>query len=189
MNHFREAFDRTMKIEGGESDNPRDIGGKTFMGISRVYWPKWDGWELVDSWLNKNKITALGQQVLSDRVESFYRINFWDRIQGDKLAKLSPEVAYEVFDAAVNMDVPDAVRFLQTGLNMQRTYCRAYQELLVDGLLGPVTLMALDRYLATQPGDRERNGKILLNCMNGEQYIHYKTNPQHPYFRGWFLRV
>jgi len=189
MNHFQEAFDRTIKIEGGESNNPRDIGGKTFMGISRIYWPDWPGWSLVHHAHTTQIPLDLKQSGMLELVESFYKANFWIRIQGDKLSAVSPEIAYEVFDTAVNMDVPDAVKFLQTALNMQRTYCRSYQELLVDGLLGPKTLLALDRYLATQPGDREGNKKILLACMNGEQYIHYKSNPQHPYFRGWFLRV
>ena len=72
---------------------------------------------------------------------------------------------------------------------MQRMVTRSFPELDVDGLLGSNTLTALARYLVTQPGNPERNEKILLNCMNGEQYICYKENPRHPYFRGWFLRV
>jgi len=110
-------------------------------------------------------------------------------LQGDKVAGISPEVAYELFDTAVNLDVPDAVKFLQIALNMQRMATRSFPVLVVDGLLGRNTLTALTRYLATQPGDPERNEKILLNSMNGEQYICYKNNPQHSYFRGWFLRV
>ena len=78
---------------------------------------------------------------------------------------------------------------MQIALNMQNQFGNIYAELLTDGLLGPKTLGVLDRYLATQPGDPERIEKILLNCMNGEQYISYKGNPRHPYFRGWFLRV
>jgi len=90
---------------------------------------------------------------------------------------------------AVNLDVPDAVKFLQTALNMQRIFTRAFSELAIDCRLGPKTLRALSLYLDIQPGDPESNEHILLNCMNGEQYIAYKSNPQHTYFRGWFLRV
>jgi len=70
---------------------------------------------------------------------------------------------------------------------MQRQATRAYSELMVDGRLGPKTLAALKLYLVTEPKDN--NEEILLACMNGEQYIHYKANPQHTYFRGLFLRV
>jgi lysozyme family protein len=70
---------------------------------------------------------------------------------------------------------------------MQRMVTGAFPELVSDGLLGPNTLTAVEKYLATQPGDPERNEKILLNCMNGKQYLCYKGNPRHPYFLGWFL--
>ena len=188
MNYFKEAFSRTMKHEGKYNFDGLDKGGETFMGISRVYWPSWPGWQLVDrEW--ENPLGLIDRSALLDLVESFYKTNFWLRIQGDRVAAVSPEVACELFDTAVNLDVPDAVRFLQTALNMQRITTRAFPELTVDGLLGSKTLMVIERYLATQPGNSESNEEILLNCMNGEQYICYKGNPRHPYFRGWFLRV
>ena len=189
MNYFREAFDRTMEKEGGFSDNPRDAGGLTYMGISRIYWPGWPGWHIIDRRKKDNMPLNASRSGLFDMVESFYKINFWVRIQGDKVASVSPGVAYELFDTAVNLDVPDAVKFLQTALNMQREACRSFSELVVDGKLGTKTMIALALYKDTEPGDPDSNEEILLACLNGEQYIHYKNNPQHRYFRGWFLRV
>ena len=189
MDHFREAFERTMSEEGGYNFDRMDPGGETYMGISRVYWPSWEGWETIDDYSEKGMIPEFAKTGLAPFVFDFYRTNFWNRMQGDKVATLSPEVVYELFDTAVNLDVPDAVRFLQTALNMHNQFGGIYPELLIDGLLGPKTFGVLERYLATQPGNPGRNEKILLNCMNGEQYLCYKGNPRHPYFRGWFLRV
>ncbi len=189
MNNFQEAFDRTMRHEGEYSDDRKDMGGETFRGISRVYWPGWSGWHVVDRYKRDPDLTCFRKSGIADMVQSFYKVNFWYRIQGDQLAAISPEVAYEVFDTAVNLDVPDAVKFLQTALNMQRMATRAFPELAVDGKLGPKTIIALKLYLDTEPGTPDNNEKILLNCMNGEQYICYKNNPQHVYFRGWFLRI
>ncbi len=191
MNYFEAAFSRTMKNEGGYSFNGRDPGGETYLGISRRYWPGWPGWHIIDKHRDNPDLSDADfrRSGINEMAESFYLLNFWTRFQGNKLADLSPDIAYEVFDSAVNMGVMTAVEFLQTALNMQRTYCRAYQELAVDGLLGPDTLTALGRYLATEPGSIESNTQILLHCLNGEQYIHYKNNPRHAYFRGWFLRV
>ena len=188
-NYFREALYRTMKHEGDYSYDHRDLGKETFRGISRLYFPDWPGWHLVDRYRINPKLQGFKKSGIDELVESFYRTNFWNRMQGDKVAGISSEVAYELFDTAVNLDVPDAVEFLQTALNMQRMATRSFLVLIVDGLLGLNTLTALARYLATQPGDPERNEKILLNCMNGEQYLCYKRNPRHTYFRGWFLRV
>jgi lysozyme family protein len=189
MDHFEEAFSRTMSEEGGYSLDRMDPGGETYMGISRVYWPGWEGWEIIDNFGEKGTVPEFAITGLVPLVFDFYMTNFWNRMQGEKVAGISSEVAFELFDTAVNLDVPDAVKFLQVALNMQNQYGHIYQKLLTDGLLGAKTLIILERYLATQPGDRERNEKILLNCMNGEQYICYKNNPKHPYFRGWFLRV
>ena len=189
MDHFEEAFARTMSEEGGYSFDRMDPGGETYMGISRVYWQSWEGWEILDKLKEKGTVPGFAISDLAPLVFDFYRNNFWNRMQGDKVVSLSHEVAYELFDTSVNLDVPDAVRFLQTALNMQNQFGHIYPELLADGLLGPKTFDVLERYLATQPGDPVRNEKILLNCMNGEQYLCYKGNPRHPYFRGWFLRV
>jgi len=189
MDHFNEAFARTMSEEGGYTFDRMDPGGETYMGISRVYWPGWEGWGIIDDSVEEGMIPEFAMSDLAPLVFDFHRTNYWNRIQGDKVARISSEVAYELFDTAVNMDVPDAVKFLQVALNMQRVATRAFPKLVVDGLLGLNTLTALERYLATQPGDPEWNEKILLNCMNGEQYICYKGNPRHSHFRGWFLRV
>jgi lysozyme family protein len=189
MDHFEEAFARTMSEEGGYNIDRMDPGGETYMGISRVYWPGWEGWGIIDNFGENGMIPEFAKRSLESLVFGFYRTNFWNRIQGDKVAQISPEVVYELFDTAMNLDVPDAVKFLQTALNMQCLATSSFPELAVDGLLGPNTLTALKRYHDTQPGDPERNEKILLNCMNGEQYICYKRNPSYPHFRGWFLRV
>ena len=189
MDHFEEAFARTMSKEGGYNFDRIDPGGETYMGSSRVYWPGWEGWGIIDNYGEKGNIPEVVRIDLVPLVFDFYRTNFWGRMQGEKVAGISSEVAFELFDPAVNLDLPDAVKFLQVALNMQRLATRSFPELAVDGLLGPNTLTALERYLATQPGNPGRNEKILLNCMNGEQYLCYKGNPRHPYFRGWFLRV
>lgn len=187
MNHFEQAFSLTMENEGlGELTNdPRDPGGMTYSGISRRYWPEWEGWALIDVSLETG--AEIDQSLLLRDVKSFYRINFWNRIQGDRLAELSPAIAYEMFDTAVNMNVTHAVSFLQTGHNISRG--EYGNDLEVDGKLGPKTIEALRNYLNSQPGSPKLNEEIILNCMNGEQYIFYKNNPRRKYFRGWFRRV
>jgi len=79
-----------------------------------------------------------------------------------------------------------AVTWLQEGHNVASG---GMFELEVDGLLGPKTIETIRNYLARQPGSRKNNEEILLNCMNGEQYLWYKKNPRRKHFRGWFRRV
>lgn len=186
--HFDNAFNETMKMEGRGvlTNDAFDPGGETFSGISRVYWPEWEGWPLIDTW-QKDKSKPFPGEQLDEMVRRFYRVNFWNRIQGDQLATISPWIAYEVFDSAVNVGVHQAVKFLQEGFNIARG--QYFESLMVDGRLGPKTLKALKIYFDSMPGSPDNNEAILLNCCNGEQYIFYKENPRHSYFRGWFRRV
>ena len=59
-----------------------------------------------------------------------YRRDYWDKVQGDHLP---PALALLVFDAAVNNGVARATRWLQSALGVR-----------VDGVIGPVTMVALD---------------------------------------------
>lgn len=186
---FTEAFAKTMGHEGGYAHDPHDPGGETYRGISRAYHPSWSGWEIIDKWKAGGISSDERDIYLRDPVLHFYKQMYWDRFQGDKVAPVSPNVAVELFDTAVNMGVTRAVEFLQTALNMQNSGGATYPDISVDGRIGPSTISTLQRYLTWQPGSRQQNEQILLNCMNGEQYLFYKKNPQHERYRGWFARV
>ena len=183
---FKKALAATLEHEGGYAF----VGGhETYKGIDRTWWPSWEGWFDIDEWKTGKIDERKRDKLLDSEVSSFYEVNFWDRFQGDAVAEISENVAIELFDTAVNIGVAFAVRFLQTALNMQNQMGKVYADIPVDGKLGRGTLNTLKRYLETQPGSREDNERILLNCMNGEQYIYYKGNAQHERFRGWFRRV
>ena len=57
-NAFSQAFAATMQHEGGYANVQGDKGGETYMGISRVYWPSWPGWPVIDDW-RAERINAL----------------------------------------------------------------------------------------------------------------------------------
>ncbi len=184
--YYLKAFDGTMVHEGlGElSNDPRDPGGMTYSGIARRWWPKLRMWTIIDMCLAEDRKIPL--QKLLPEIKEFYHTNFWNLICGDKLAQMSPVLAEEVFDTAVNIDPYDATKLLQQAFNVARGN---YQEdLLADGRLGPKTLQALEIYFQL-PGGKSANEEMLLNCCNGEQYVFYKANPKRKIFRGWFSRV
>jgi lysozyme family protein len=187
---FEMACSATLDTEGRVLTKiPGDPGEETYWGISRRYWKSWVGWQYIDKYKNNGRIPEKLAVSLIPAVKKFYRTNFWDRMGGDEVAKISPNVAIELFDTSVNLDVMDAVRFMQTALNMQNIGGSTYPDIVVDGRNGKNTLNTLKRYLTYSPGCFTDNEKILLNCMNGEQYIYYKNNPRHEAFRGWFRRV
>lgn len=120
-------------VEGGLtlSELPGDKGGVTFAGISRVYWPNWAGWALLDAG------EPYDSPSMVDAVKGFYYRNFWAPLELDLLPQ---KIAIQVFDMAVNSDPKDAVRCLQ----------RAVGTLKVDGSLGPVTKAAVAQMHPTE---------------------------------------
>lgn len=123
MADYFQAFERMIKNEGGYvlTDDPADKGGMTYAGISRKHWPQWDGWRIIDA----------GGTPEADMVRRFYRLNFWQPIQGDAI--ISQAIAQTLFDFAVNAGVKTAVILAQTVLGTTP-----------DGKLGPKTLAALN---------------------------------------------
>lgn len=189
--HFAAAFEAMSAHEGRAqwSNRSDDPGGETYWGISRVWWPSAAVWTHVDDWSAGRISPAIRDSLCEPLVRGFYRVQFWDRFLGDQVAAESPAVAAELLEAGVNLGVHRAVSFLQEALNLQNRRGSTYPDLAVDGRLGQRTLTTLRRYLQTQPGSRADNETILLNCMNGEQYIAYKNNPLAELNRGWFRRV
>src|SRR5580692_10490694 len=98
--NFAFAITKVLANEGAYSNNPSDPGGETYCGISRVSFPNWAGWVIIDTYKHessfpKNLVTVSG---LSDLVKSFYFTNFWhfDGI-------VDPNVAEKTLDLWVNL--------------------------------------------------------------------------------------
>lgn len=114
MTTFDKAFDRLIPHEGGHVNHPTDPGGETKYGISKRSYPHLD-------------IAALTLV----EARAIYQRDYWDRAQCDKLP---PGVAFDVFDAAVNSGIGQAIRFLQRAVGVAD-----------DGVVGPMTLAAVRR--------------------------------------------
>lgn len=187
------AFDHTLKIEGGYVHDLDDAGGETYRGIARRFHPSWPGWVVIDQARGEPGFPANLDQpgrrkALDPLVLQFYRQNFWDAWQGDRVAELSPAVAMEIFDSAVNAGVNRAVAWFQKSLNALNRNNKLYPDLVVDGSLGSTSLSAFRAYLRTD------STELLLKIMNilqGSHYIEFMTKSpvQEKYARGWFARV
>ncbi len=185
---FYTSFDATMDHEGGYVHDPDDVGGETYRGISRRYNPSWDGWSTIDSaksapnFPNSLRI----YETLNSQVKNFYKVNYWDRFEGDQI--ISQNIANELFDTAVNMGMSRAVKFLQIGLNLLNRNQTNYADIVEDGKFGPATMNALTSYSYM---DNEVYLLKVLNILQGMHYINYMTKSptQEKYALGWLKRV
>lgn len=123
MAQFEPAFEIMMANEGGYklTNNPHDRGGQTYAGISRKFWPSWQGWAYVDR----------GEIPPTQLVRAFYKTNFWDVVRGDELT--DNRIASSIFNFAVNTGVKVAVKLAQIVVGVTP-----------DGSLGEKTLIALN---------------------------------------------
>lgn len=188
MASFREAYNITMKHEGGYVNDSDDVGGETYKGVARRYNPTWAGWKVIDKLKNQAGFprSAYIDSALDDMVKDFYKALYWDVNLLDYCA--SQLVANEMFDTGVNMGTGRAGKFLQKALNLLNKNGKLYRDVVEDGRLGKNTLKALEGCLSYR-GD-EYLFK-LLNILQGNHYINYMTKSptQEKYAYGWLKRV
>lgn len=162
MAEFVDAFNHVMAIEKWELTNdPDDLGGQTYAGISRKNWPKWKGWKDVDA----------GRTPDSRKVVDFYRDGFWSAICGDDI--VSQRIAISLFSFAVNAGTSTAIVLAQRASGSNG-----------DGVVGRNTLAALntidpDLFLA----------KFALAKIARYRDICAKRPEQRKFIMGWINRT
>lgn len=173
MSAFDDAFAALIGVEGGYSDNPRDPGN-------------WTGGRI---WVGELKGTKYGISAASyphldikhlslEDAKAIYHRDFWLRYGLDRLPG---PIAAEIFEQIVNMPTKRAVENAQRACN----YLSVDDEITVDGILGPVTRAALEKWA-------RKNPRALLLALNGEQYVYYRSLPpslRREFGVGWLRRL
>ena len=188
MANFNEAYNITLKHEGGYSNDSDDAGGETYKGISRRYNPSWEGWVLIDQYKQHPNFpnSAYNDSRLDKMVKDFYKDHYWDVNLLDEFN--SQNIANEMFDTGVNLGVGSAAKFLQMSLNVLNKNGTKWDDMTVDSKIGTSSLKALNACLSLT-GD-----EVLFKVMNILQGMHYvetmnKSKTQEKYAYGWLSRV
>ncbi|MES2987658.1 MAG: glycosyl hydrolase 108 family protein [Pseudomonadota bacterium] len=164
--------------EGGYSNHPADKGGPTRWGITE---------QVARAYGYKGDMQALPR----DMAIEIYRQRYWLLPKLDKVADRYPLVARELFDIAVNMGQGVAVTFLQRCLNAFNDSAKHYADVGTDGLLGALSILALDNYRQRRG---QEGGEVLLlaiRSLRGARYIDItEARPANEAFTyGWFRRM
>ena len=154
---FDSAFSYVVGVEGGYSNNPSDRGGETMWGITAKV--------ARDSGYS-GQMRDMPQSV----AKGIYKAKYWDLIHLDPIDVVSPLIAREMFETAVNCGVGVPVPFLQRALNAFNRRGKDYPDMPVDGLNGPSTVGALRAFLHLRGAAGE---KVLLAALNAQQGIRY----------------
>lgn len=189
MADFKQAYKKTMSVEGGLANHPADKGGLTYMGITVRDWPTWGGWVHINNARRQtgdtkviNRILA-GNADLQAEVMKFYKREYWDVNKLDQIE--SQELAEELFDGGVNCGWKRAARWLQEALNLTNLNGASYPDMTVDGIVGPITLNRANNH------KRPTLLLIILKALRGERYLEIMRNDptQEVFANSWFSRL
>lgn len=183
---FDIAYKITSQVEAGYTNNSKDRGGETYAGISRVFFPNWKGWGIIDA--IKKSTTQVNTALVSNlqialSVKEFYKENFWDTML---LSLVENQlIANELYDTGVNCGLNVAGTFLQRVLNVANQEGKLYPDLKVDGKVGITTIKALNSH------PKPMNILRALNALQGVKYIEICEHnlSQEVFFNGWMTRV
>ena len=114
LSEFEDIIERVLEHEGGYVNDPKDPGGETNFGIAKRSHPDVD---------IKN--------LTKEQATEIYKKEYWDK---NKVSELPTHLKYIYFDMCVNMGRSRAGRIVQRAANNKG------HNLVVDGVLGPVTL-------------------------------------------------
>jgi lysozyme family protein len=152
-------IDELIEREDGYVNHAADKGGPTCFGITEAV-ARAHGYAGAMRSLPRHEAAAI------------YRRLYWLRPRYDQVAKRSDRIAAEVFDTGVNMGPAVATTFLQRALTALNRNGKDFADLTPDGRVGPLTLHALDAYLATR-GKKAGETVLMraLEALQGERYL------------------
>ncbi|MDY7022519.1 MAG: glycosyl hydrolase 108 family protein [Cyanobacteriota bacterium] len=157
---FDAALAFTLYFEGGLSDHPADIGGRTYRGIIQTEY---------NAYRARRGLPPLDVAQMSDAELLEIYQGYWD---GSQAVKMHPALAIVMFDTAVNFGIHNSITFLQQALGLPQT--GVFDSRTIDALR-----LGNNKYTALQIV----NERILYRYKRVQE-----DTSQMAFFHGWLAR-
>lgn len=166
-------INEVLRAEGGYVNDPADRGGETNHGITVAV-------------ARANGYIGPMEDMPASVARTIYERRYIAAPGFDRLLEHDADIAAEVIDTGVNMGPAVAGAFLQRSLNAFNSDGR-YDDLFVDGRVGPVTANALRDFLAWRGPPGKAALLALLNSLQATRYIDIteRDRRQRRFFFGW----
>lgn len=162
--------------EKGYANNPNDAGGETMWGITIAT-------------ARRNGYTGPMREMTRDRAAAIYLAEYVTTPGFHKIVALNAAIGEELVDSGVNCGPARPGPWLQRTLNLLNRQAKLFPDLVVDGVLGPVTQTALLTVLNNRGVDGEKVILRMLNCLQGAYYMEVteRRPANEEFFFGWML--
>ena len=123
IDNWQKSLNLVLQSEGGYSDDPKDPGGRTNLGVTQSVW---------ESWVGRASNEKEMRNLSIEDVTPLYKRKYWDACSCDLLPN---GLDYLVFDFAVNAGVGRSLKTLQSCVDAT-----------MDGQIGKNTLGAVSTF-------------------------------------------
>jgi len=132
-----QLIDEVIDREGDYVDHPADRGGPTRYGITQAV-------------ARENGYRGDMRELPIETAREIYAARYWHPLALNNVVCYSEPLAVYLFDYGVHSGTERSGRELQRLLNVLNRQERDYDDLTVDGAIGPLTLQAMRGYLQTR---------------------------------------
>jgi lysozyme family protein len=160
-----------VAVEGGYVNDPHDPGGETNHGITKTV-------------AVSHGYTGPMKSLSEDLATSIYFEDYIQKPGYEPFLALSPAVAQELVDSAVNAGPARPSLWLQKALNSLSRGGRDFPSTLVDGKVGPATITA---YKALQRvRGKVQACELVIKLLDSQQAVYYMSlDKLSDYTVGW----
>lgn len=180
------AFPKVLEYEGIYDNNPKDPGGETVFGITRVHQPNWEGWVRVDE-IKSNGVGPLVSILSKDDeikrcVYAYYKA-LWERLYLTQVQ--SQALANCIYNGVVNQGPRRTIKWLQFCVN---ALTKSTDEVSEDGLMGVGTINQISML------ENQGRGQLLLDLLKAQRISAYtltvyKREDSLLFIQGWLNRI
>ncbi len=171
---IKKLIDDLIGREGGYSYHPSDKGGGTKWGVTEAV-ARAQGY--------KGDMRALPR----DMAASIYHSHYWGRPGFDRVARVAPQIAAELFDTGVNMGPATAIAFLVRALNALNRGGADFPQINAASRIDDAILAALTAFVAKRGTAGESVLLTAINALQAERYISLseKRPANEAFLYGW----
>lgn len=160
-----------VAVEGGYVNDPHDPGGETNHGITKTV-------------AVAHGYTAPMKNLSTELAESIYFEDYIQKPGFEPFLQLSPAVAQELVDSAVNTGPARPSLWLQKALNSLGRGGKDFPPTLVDGKVGPSTIEAYKTLQHVR--GKVQACELVIKLLDSQQAVYYMSlDKLNMYTAGW----